>query len=51
MPFAIHIPMDIDFIISSENESKRIDTLYPKFINWIATKGSEDADWYLHPKK
>lgn len=22
---------------------------YPKFLNWVKTKGKEDADWYLHP--
>lgn len=47
MPYAIHISGDIDFIIPKEG--KRIDTYYPKFINWINTNGKEDSDWYKHP--
>lgn len=47
MPFAIHMPGEIDFVIPKE--SKRIDEYYPKFINWINTKGAQDADWYMHP--
>lgn len=53
MPFAINIPsnpnpeLDIPFVIPKE--SKRIDNYYPRFINWINTKGEQDSDWYLHP--
>lgn len=47
MPFAINLSGNIDFVIPKEG--KRIDEYYPKFINWINTKGAQDADWYLHP--
>lgn len=53
LPFAIHIPntgnpdVDKPFVIAKEGV--RIDNYYPKFINWINTKGIEDTDWYLHP--
>lgn len=52
MPFAINIVYenkeDLNtFVIPKEN--KHIDTYYPKFLNWVKTKGKEDADWYLHP--
>lgn len=53
MPFAINIPSnpdpekDIPFVIP--REGKRIDNYYPRFINWINTKGEQDSDWYLHP--
>lgn len=51
MPFAINIAYerkeDLNtFVIP--RESKHIDTYYPKFLNWVKTKGKEDADWYLH---
>lgn len=53
LPFAIHIlntgnsEIDKPYVIS--REGTRIDNYYPKFINWINTKGVEDADWYLYP--
>ena len=59
MPFAINLVFEKDedmenFIIpfcDSQRESKRIDTFYPSFLNWVKTNGKEDADWYLHPAK
>lgn len=48
MPYAIHIPGEVaDFVVPAE--SKSIDSYYPGFLNWIATKGELDKDWYLHP--
>lgn len=51
LPFAIDVPFDgkTEYVICPE--SKRIDTVYPTFINWINTQGEKDADWYLNPKK
>lgn len=59
MPFAINLVFEKDedmenFIIpfcDSRRESRRIDTFYPSFLNWVKTNGKEDADWYLHPAK
>jgi len=36
-------------ILKRENESKKIDEIYPGFLKWSTTQGAEDADWYLHP--
>ena len=52
MPFAINIVYENkedlnNFVIPKEK--RHIDTYYPKFLNWVKTKGKEDADWYLHP--
>ncbi|RGN43380.1 MULTISPECIES: LruC domain-containing protein [unclassified Bacteroides] len=42
-PFAIDIPT-MEYKVPAERE--RIDVVYPKFNNWVATQGAEDADWY-----
>ena len=47
-PFAIDLPI-LDYVVPTE--STRIDKFYPKFGNWVKTKGQEDTDWYLHPTK
>lgn len=36
-------------ILKRENESKKIDEIYPNFLKWSASKGKQFADWYLHP--
>ncbi len=45
-PFAIDLPI-MDYKVPTE--AMRIDLFYPKFKNWVKTKGQEDADWYKHP--
>lgn len=42
-PFAIDIPT-LNYKVPAEKQ--RIDVVYPKFNNWVATQGAEDADWY-----
>lgn len=59
MPFAINLVFENDeamdtFVVQfcdPLRESKRIDTFYPAFLNWVKTNGKEEADWYLHPRK
>lgn len=45
-PFAIDLPI-MDYTVPTE--AMKIDKFYPKFGNWVTTKGQEDADWYKHP--
>lgn len=45
-PFAIDLPI-MDYKVPTE--AMRINLFYPKFGNWVKTKGQEDADWYNHP--
>lgn len=35
-------------ILANKNESKPISDFYPKFIPWVASKGTTNEDWYLH---
>lgn len=54
MPFAIDIVFDSNesmskFIVTEE--TKRIDTRYPGFLNWVKTNGKENKDWYLKPRE
>lgn len=52
LPFAIHM-LGLEkgkYVCNPAFESKRIDTFYPKFLNWVNTSGKEDTDWFLHPK-
>lgn len=54
MPFGIDIAFEKDsdmdaFVIPAETKS--IEIYYPRFLNWVKTKGQEDQDWYLHPRK
>ncbi|WP_277466838.1 LruC domain-containing protein [Parabacteroides sp. PF5-6] len=44
-PFAINLYRDDTF--TGATESRRIDTEFPRFTNWVATFGEEDADWYI----
>jgi hypothetical protein len=30
-----------------ENESKRIDTFFPEFLEWSISEGKKSSDWYL----
>lgn len=45
-PFAIDLPI-MDYTVPTE--AMKIDKFYPKFGNWVTTKGQEDVDWYKHP--
>ena len=38
-----------DNILKLENERKRIDEFFPKFIGWSTSNGTKNKDWYLHP--
>lgn len=49
MPFAIHLK-DLDvksFVIPKE--SQHLDLYYPKFLNWVNSKGQIDKDWFRYP--
>lgn len=37
---------DISKLLESENESKAIDEVYPKYKNWVTSGGSTNQDWY-----
>ncbi len=43
-PFAINIP---GRMFTFPDEYQRIDARYPRFANWVATQGAQDADWYM----
>lgn len=49
-PFAFFLSgatkKDIEKLLDSSNESKRIDELYPDYIIWAKTKGKESTGWY-----
>ena len=34
-------------ILKRENESKRIDELFPGFLEWSTSKGTKNQDWYI----
>lgn len=34
-------------ILKRENESKRIDELFPGFLEWSISKGTKNQDWYI----
>ncbi len=42
-PFAINIPTAS---FRFPDEYQRIDNAYPRFANWVATHGAQDADWW-----
>ncbi len=42
-PFAINIP---SMSFSFPDEYQRIDLAYPRFANWVSTRGAQDADWW-----
>ncbi|MBQ5494964.1 MAG: DUF4842 domain-containing protein [Prevotella sp.] len=33
-------------LLNSEYESKPVDTVYPKFLEWSTSKGARATDWY-----
>jgi hypothetical protein len=35
-------------ILKPENESKRIDTFFPEFLEWSISEGAKNTEWYLH---
>lgn len=41
----------LDTILATRNESKPIDLFYPEFLRWSTSNGTQNQDWYLHPKK
>ena len=43
-PYAMNIP-STNYVIVTERV--RIDEEYPKFIQWVTSKGSQAADWYI----
>ena len=40
----------LNTILQRSNESKRIDSFYPGFIQWSSSNGELNADWYLNPR-
>ena len=51
-PFAFYLEgVSIDAFKSTtlklENESKRIDTFFPEFLEWSISEGKKSSDWYL----
>ena len=55
-PFAfylagVNIDAFKDTILLRANESKMIDKLYPDFLDWSLSKGTEKPQWYLSPAR
>jgi LruC domain-containing protein len=51
-PFAFYLEgVSIDAfketVLKRENESKRIDTFFPEFLEWSISEGKKNSDWYL----
>ena len=51
-PFAFYlsganISVFEETILKRENESKRIDELFPDFLKWSTSNGATNQDWYL----
>jgi LruC domain-containing protein len=51
-PFAfylhgVNISVFENTILKRENESKRIDELFPYFLEWSTSKGVKNQDWYI----
>jgi LruC domain-containing protein len=51
-PFAFYLEgVSIDAFkntsLKLENESKRIDTFFPEFLEWSISEGKQNSDWYL----
>lgn len=42
MPFGIHVPQNVMW----PGESKRIDSLYPKFTSWSTSNGTTNQNWW-----
>ena len=52
-PFAFYLHgVSIDefkeTILQRANESKRIDTFFPEFLDWSISEGARNFEWYLH---
>ena len=54
-PFAFYLAnaKAADFVntILNPGENKPISTFYPEFLQWSTSNGSNNPDWYLHPKQ
>lgn len=55
-PFAFYLENGkVDYflnnILKRENENVHIDYFFPEFLQWSASKGQKNADWYLHPRQ
>jgi LruC domain-containing protein len=53
-PFAFYldgitISTFMETLLERSNESVKISDLYPQFLPWSQSKGTTNADWYLHP--
>lgn len=48
-PFAIHLP-NVNGVPFRPKEMVPIDQSYPGYGKWVESKGTENQDWYLHPK-
>lgn len=50
-PFAFYLAgatlNDVAPLLDSNNESKRIDQLYPLFLDWANSQGKKNPNWYL----
>lgn len=44
-PFAIYVPGEYRI----PKERVRIDAAYPRFSDWVTSRGANNTDWYLHP--
>lgn len=54
-PFAFYLDgITIDHfketLLKPGNESVVINKLYPKFLQWTISQGTENTDWYVHPQ-
>lgn len=52
-PFAFYLEgVSIDAfkgtVLKPENESKRIDTFFPEFLEWSISEGKKNSSWYLN---
>ena len=52
-PFAFYLEgVSIDVfkrtVLKRENESKRIDTFFPQFLDWSISDGKQNSNWYLN---
>lgn len=45
-PYAANIPTQDYQIVT---EQMKIDNFYPKYIDWVNSKGESNTDWYLYP--
>jgi hypothetical protein len=43
----VNISVFENTILKRENESKRIDELFPGFLGWSTSGGTTNQDWYI----